>query len=70
MSKACVESKQNQGQSQQTTLAELNGRYDKFKKKLHLLISLEGATTQSRERSISIIETDIPRTFPMLGFFK
>jgi hypothetical protein len=29
----------------------------------------EGNSIQSRERSISIIETDLPRTFPALKFF-
>ena len=27
-------------------------------------------TGASKEKSISIIETDLPRTFPMLGLFK
>ena len=51
----------------------MNKKYDKLKKKLFFLINLDINNTlgiQSREQSISLIETDIPRTFPMLGFFK
>jgi hypothetical protein len=51
-------------------LIELNRKFDKLKKKLNFLIAIELQTIQSRERSISIIETDLPRTFPTLGFFK
>jgi hypothetical protein len=52
---------------------ELNKRFEKLKKKLNFLIGFETnpvmSTIQSRERSISIIETDIPRTFPNLKVF-
>lgn len=56
-------------------LKDLNKKYDKLKKKLHLITNLDNnafgnAQIQNREKSISIIDTDIPRTFPMLGFFK
>ena len=57
----------------QGKLSELNKTYVKLKKKLNLLISIDPTNNSgvvSREKSISIIETDIPRTFPMLGFFK
>lgn len=54
-------------------VSELNKKYDKLKKRLNLLLNLEPHNPNSihaREKSVSIIETDIPRTFPMLGFFK
>jgi len=51
---------------EQGKLAELNKRYNKIKKNLQEMI----CCPESREKSISIIETDIPRTFPMLGLFK
>ena len=53
---------------------ELSKRFEKLKKKLNFLIGFDinpiQTTLQSRERSISIIETDIPRTFPGLKVFQ
>ena len=47
-------------------LQDLTKKFDKLKKKLNLLIGLDlpNKNIQGRERSISIIETDLPRTFP------
>ena len=57
--------------AQNAKVVELNKKYDKLRNKLNFLLNLDIPTnTISRERSISIIETDLPRTFPMLGFFK
>lgn len=33
-------------------------------------IETNAQNVQAREKSVRLIETDIPRTFPMLGFFK
>ena len=45
-----------------------------LRQKLNYLIGFEtipeSSTIQSRERSISIIETDLPRTFPHLKVFQ
>lgn len=51
----------------------LSKRFEKLKKKLNFLIGFDinpiQTTLQSRERSISIIEADIPRTFSGLKEF-
>ncbi len=53
---------------------ELSKRFEKLKKKLNFLIGFDmnpiQTSLQSRERSISIIETDIPRTFSGLKEFQ
>jgi hypothetical protein len=52
---------------------ELTKRFEKLKKKLNFLIDFdtqpEHGNIKSRERSISIIETDLPRTFPNMKIF-
>jgi hypothetical protein len=52
---------------------ELSKKLEKLKMKLQYLIGFDTipiqTSLQSRERSISIIETDIPRTFPSLKIF-
>ena len=52
---------------------ELTKKYEKLRSKLNFLIDFEtqpeNTNIKSRERSISIIETDLPRTFPILKIF-
>ena len=59
--------------SQTIKLIELNKRFSKLKKQLEFMIGSDSLLRQpsmgGREKSISIIETDIPRTFPGLKIF-
>ena len=52
---------------------ELSKRFEKLKKKLDFLIGFDinppQTTLQNRERSVRLIEADIPRTFPVLKTF-
>jgi hypothetical protein len=53
---------------------ELTNRYEQLKSRLNFLIDLEShpehGEIKSRERSLSIIETDLPRTFPNMKIFQ
>ena len=66
------EERRSKHQQQIETLQELYSKLFKLRKKLSMLISMDekGIPSQqylAREKSINIIDTDIPRTFPKLG---